>query len=75
MNIFQQTQRRCDNVASSMEMKVSPTSVENIVARLKSDVVTTLRQRSVNVVTTFGSRSFLIPKESYLFAGDRNLRV
>ena len=38
------SQRRmigCINVFSSLEMKVLPTSVDNVVAMLESDVVTT----------------------------------
>ena len=55
------SQRRtigCIDVVSSLLMKISPTSVDNIVAALKSHVVATLWQRSANVVTTLQSRNF-----------------
>ena len=43
------------DAVSSLEMKVLPTSVDNVVATLKSDVVATLCQRISNVVTTLQS--------------------
>ena len=48
----------CNDVAISLEVKVSPTSVDNVVTNLKNDVVATLYQRSTNVVTTLQSLNF-----------------
>ena len=46
----------CIEVFSSLEIKVSPTSDDNVVTTLESDVVATLWQRTANVVTTLQSR-------------------
>ena len=71
-------------------MKVLPTSVDNIVATLKSDVVATLCQSISNVVTTlqsnftkclttpcvnFASPNTLVFLESYLFGDIKHLRT
>ena len=47
----------CIEVVSLLEMKVSPTSIENAVATLKRDVVATFWQRSANIVTTLQSNN------------------
>ena len=46
------------DVVSSLKMKFSTMSVDNVVATLKSDIVATLREGSANVVTTLQSRYF-----------------
>ena len=56
------SQRRaigCIDVAGSLKMRVPPTSIGTILATLKSDVVATMCQRSVKVVTTSQSRNFI----------------
>ena len=46
------------DIVRSLEMKVLPTSVDNVVATLRRDVVATFWQSSANVVTTLQSRYF-----------------
>ena len=45
-------------VVCSLEMKVLPTSVGNVMVVLKSRVIATLRQLSAKVLTTVESRKF-----------------
>lgn len=56
------SQRRtigCIDIVSSLEMKVLPTSVDNVVATLKSDIVVTLWERNANVVATLQCHNFI----------------
>ena len=42
----------CINVVSLLEINVLPTSIDNVAATLKSDILAMLRQCSANLVTT-----------------------
>ena len=48
----------CFDIVSLLEMMLSPESVDNAVAKLRSGVVATFWQRSANVVTLLQSCSF-----------------
>ena len=76
------SQRRkvgCIDVVNSLEMKVSPISVDNDAAPLKSDVEAPLWQRSVNCVTTLQSCYFTkclaTSLQRYLNFGSANILV
>ena len=47
----------CIDVDSWLKMKVSPKSVDKVVATLRSNITATLWQRKANVVTTLQSRN------------------
>lgn len=47
------------DVVNLLEMKVLPTSVDNVVATLKSDIVVTLWERNANVVATLQCHNFI----------------
>ena len=71
--------QRCHNfglsAVSTLELKVSPTLVDNLVAASKIDAAATLSQRSANVVTAFQICNFRKCLQRYFNVAPTSLQL
>ena len=64
-----------EKAVSLLEMKVLPTSVDNVLPTLKSSIATTLWQRSPNIVTTLQRHNFMSALQRLFNAASTSLKL